>query len=222
MSNRLSSKKFDEDFENNPFDFDIGEILGTINSGKSSKIEKSKKLIKEDDSSDNIFDQPKKISFSETFASSTNTTFKKANNCSTNDEKATPISIPSDWAMFLNENISGSNDNKNFKSSISNRKWLEKIFNLLESLPSKRTENNLKKKAELLNEYEVNLWTGHYRFVLKCCQAFSLHDPTMLRSNFNPQSIYKFFKGELPWSPTNEKITKNYPFLFKILIDSFR
>ena len=104
------------------------------------------------------------------------------------------------------------------------KKWIENILNLNDQFEnatkSKNSNNAPENRDNLLNDYEINLWAGHYKFLLKCCHTLGFSEN--LTSNFNPQSMHKFFKGDLPWSPLNEKLTQELPDLYKLIIKSFR
>jgi hypothetical protein len=198
----------------NLFDFDIDEILGTSKS-KSKKNEKSnkdseKKKQKVPNSSpkhkqDNLMDEIKSNEF---------------NRSEKNEEKnSSKLSLPTQWGLFFKENFSNVSvsENKEFQSLLMNKIWIEKLIEFLEthSLIGKLSD-----KEKILNQFSSDVWTSHYKFILKCCQTLSLNENNV-KLNQNLQTIYKLYTGILPWTPINERLGKELPDLVKVIIKSF-
>ena len=209
----------DEGFKD-PFDFDLNEILGGMGDAdvksKNNNKHKSNDLPIEN-SNKSIANKIKRgTDVGNTNKSSDYTDLVSMSRLEKNNS---PLSLPFEWTSFLNENLnfSSTHDNKNLKTSIMSKKWLEKILDLKNQFGNK---TNTTDKENLLNDYEINIWAGHYKFLLKCCHTLGFSEN--LTSKFNPQAMHKLFKGDLPWTPLNEKLTQELPDLYNILVKSFR
>ena len=210
----------EEEGNKNPFDFDLNEILGTSDepesaaAAKKAKINKEKRKLKQQKQQESLETQiPLSIRLPEVKEQDFKVLHTEKNNFL--------LGLPSEWTGMLNVSLNSSSlDNKNLKATLISKKWIEKIFNLLVSLEP-NTKHKLNNKDEIINDYEINAWVSHYKFILKCCQTLGLTE-NAVQSNFNPQSMHKFFKGDLPWSPLNEKITKELPDLHRLLLKSFQ
>lgn len=126
------------------------------------------------------------------------------------------LSIPNQWQEFLSENLNSSQsfNNEILKKSIMSKNWLSRFFELNKS-------THVQNRDKLLVEYETDLWTSHYKFLLKCCQTIGLNEKS-ISLNFSPEAIHNLYRGELPWSPTNDKLVKQFPDLHKLLVKAFR
>jgi hypothetical protein len=224
-----SMRKSSQDGVKDPFDFDLNEILGSMEDADSKPKHKSKKQLKSNDFPMETNDKSiSNIGAKTNTFSTEQTPLPRTDLMSTSrlEKNNSPLSLPFEWTSFLNENLnfSSSYDNKSLKASIMAKKWIENILNLndqFENATKNQNSNNTPENRDnLLNDYEINLWAGHYKFLLKCCHTLGFSEN--LTSNFNPQSMHKFFKGDLPWSPLNEKLTQELPDLYKLIIKSFR
>ena len=206
-----------------PFDFDLNEILGGMEDVDSKPKSKSKPK-----SNDFPIEESRKSYSPVVTKIKRESEIGKINKSSDRtdlismsrlEKNNSPLSLPYEWTSFLNENLnfSSTNDNKSLKTSIMSKKWLENILNLTDQIQNKI---NNKDRESTLNDYEINLWAGHYKFLLKIIHTLGFSES--LTSNFNPQSMHKFFKGDLPWTPLNEKLTQELPDLYNLLVKSFR
>ena len=131
------------------------------------------------------------------------------------------LNIPIEWTKFMNEQINSSqtlsNENKNLKTTISTRKWIQSVLSLI-NLTSKDESQII---HEAIDHFENNLSSNHFVFLQKCCFTLGVIEKNVV-ANFNTQSIHNFFHGRLPWSPVNEKIEKNFPELTDLLVKAFR
>jgi hypothetical protein len=214
-----NKKNIYQNNEENPFDFDLSEILGSSTS--SSKNNKNKKIdinIENSNRSDyNVFkseleNQSKTKIISETIPETS----------SYIDENISLLTIPSEWTQFFNNNLNSSqaqmNESKIMKTSIMSSKWTELLLDLIEELKF----TNLKSKhKELLIDYENGLNVSYFIFILKCCSTIGLNE-NKVSSNLNPFSIQKFYAGELPFSTVNEKLSQDFKTLQNILIKAFQ
>ena len=225
--------KSSQEMIKDPFDFDLNEILSSIEDSDSKQIKKSSNSKPNDlliesnknanpskekrSNNNNIRDFNKKNDFGNLNKSDQ----KDFLNMSRLEKNNSPLSLPIEWTSFLNDNLnfSSSNDNKTLKSSIMAKTWLENILNLNNLVGNKANSTHLDRESTL-NDYEINLWAAHYKFLLKLSHTLGLTEN--LTSNYNPQSIHKFFKGDLPWSPLNEKLTQEHPNLYNLMLKSFR
>ncbi|CAF0745830.1 unnamed protein product [Brachionus calyciflorus] len=196
LSTPSSKKKENTDYD--PFDFDLNEILGNSSAGKKSatkkvEVKKEEKYLKNERLSPKNF--KKSLEF---------------------QLPMSILSLPSEWVTFMSENLNSSQslNSEELKKSLGTKKWLEKILGLNPRI-------KLDESEKLLNDYETNIWTSHYKFLLKCLQTLNLNEKTV-NLNYNSEAINNFYRGDLPWSPANEKLMKNFKDLHSILIKSFR
>jgi hypothetical protein len=212
--------------EDNPFDFDINQILGL---GET----KNNKVLEKDEKNENIHisktiknSEKKKQDYFDDFVKISSSISNKQNNDRLAQSRSSTaantytslLSLPNSWLNFLNENqnVSHSLNNESFKKSISSKDWIEKILEIISS------NKLLKDKNDIIVDYETNTWTSHYKFILKCCEAMNLLNENTITGVYNPQSVAKFFKGDLPYSILNEKLAKQLPELANLLVNAFR
>lgn len=198
-SNRsvLNIKNKNHDFDE--FDFDLNEILGTKVNEEDTKKEAKNQEKKE---------TPIKIQNNNLFNS-----IHSARKKSPFKESNSILALPSEWLSFMKENLNSNSslNDDNLLNSVKTKNWIEKI---LSDQLSKLSNNDI-------NEYENDLWTSHYKFLLKCSQTLCLSEKIVCQ-NYNSDTINNFYQGTLPWSPVNEKITQSIPSLYKLLVKSFR
>lgn len=131
------------------------------------------------------------------------------------------LSLPAEWCQLFD--LFGSSDIRNddsiYMTSL-NTQFVERVLDSLD------LGNNSNKQA-ILNEYEAFYWTIHHDFLLKSSELLGLADiqSSNLENRSNSldiNSIYKLYKGDLPWSPISQKLGENFPLLRSLLINSFR
>ena len=134
-------------------------------------------------------------------------------------QKNSILAINNEWLQFLNQNVNmpQSVTNETLKKALMSRVWLQKISDSY-SKELKISED----REKVLTDFETNFWTSHYNFLLKCSQIMGVLNENSINANFNIQSIYKLYKGDLPWSPTSEKLNKEFPELKALLVKAFR
>lgn len=222
---KKNTNKAKESIDANPFDFDLNEILGT-----SSKTNKEKNINIDIEYSNRSTENANKKFELESKLTKTEiklTTKESINSISgvdtaslLVDSNTSLLTLPVAWTKFLNDNLNTSqsqmNDSKLMKSALMSTKWIENLIDLIEEI----TEIKLNKK-DLLTDYENGLNVNHFVFVLKCCMTLGINE-NKVSPNLNPFSIQKFFAGELPWTPVNERLAQDYPKLYKLLIKSFQ
>ena len=245
MRNKISlSSKVPEKMRNceaaDPFDFDLNDILGAMEvDNKKNSLERLgfKNEDLEQDfletksansalSSERSNSPEPKLGTPKTQHSVLNwsiTRNKSAAPVKTNKSKESDslLRLPRRWTEFLNENLntnqSQMNENKSLRSLLMSKNWIRSVFGLVTSLSDKVGQDSVR----LLNDYDVNLSGSYCIFILKCCITLGLHE-TDLTAKMNASAIHKFYEGGLPWSPTNEKLTREFTELHQILIKSFQ
>lgn len=213
------SEDDDKHNETDPFDFDLDKIMGNSTNKKPKKSQE--KLVDNNESGPYII-QPSAPPFPYTGQSldvNKVSQYKEPDYLAAKNEKRsqTVLAIHTEWLQFLNENVNmpQTTTNEKLKNALMTRAWLESIINLKEV-------RNLANKEKIISDYETNLWTSHYKFLLKCCQILGVINENSISGNFNIMAIYKLYKGDLPWSPINEKLTKEFPHLQRLLVKAFR
>lgn len=232
--------------DNDPFDFNLNEIIGAIGTetrisnyhvnGRDSTIEKG--TIPSDRRSSRLDYRIPQSAMRKTTLQPQIEVEQMENNLTnsilTAETSKNPLSvrsleentlealnIPIEWTKFINEQIntslSLSNENKNLKTTISSRRWIQSLLSLI----NLNTNDESPIIHEAIDHFENNLSSNHFIFLQKCCFTLGIIEKNIV-ANFNSQSIHKFFHGHLPWSPVNEKIEKNFPELTNLLVKAFR
>ncbi len=215
---KLNLKVADE----NPFDFDLNEILGTSSKKEGTKIDIDMgNLNKETSRSDYNYEDaktPPNKSFK-----TTRTIEETKETCMLIDENTSLMSLPTEWTKFLNDNLNSSqsqmNESKLMKTALMSSKWTGDLLDLIGLVTS--SENMKTKRKEWLTDYENGFNVNHFVFVLKCCITLGLNE-NKISPNLNPFSLEKFYSGDLPFSPVNQKLTKEHPTLHQLLVKAFQ
>lgn len=225
-TNKITTLKSSDE---NPFDFDLNEILGTSNAKENSTISKNIDIdmgnFNKADSSRsdyNVFlteiDQKSKQLNTKPFKAN-----KNLETSSLIEENSSLLKLPTEWTKFLNDNLNSSQsqlkDSEIMKTTVMSTNWVENILNLIETIS---INSDLKsKQKDLLLDYENGLNVSHFIFIKKCCLTLGLNE-NKVSPNINPFSMQKFYAGDLPWSPLNEKLAQDYGNLQDLLIKAFR
>ncbi len=125
------------------------------------------------------------------------------------------LCLPKDWTNIYKEGQSSQsllNDNPDLSTTLMSRQWTEQLIKCL---------GCNKDEQAILQDYEANSSAAVCMFILKTCLNVGLTKKNAV-SNFSTSAINNFFQGKLPWSPVNEKITKEHPDLYKLLVKSFQ
>jgi hypothetical protein len=227
--------KSNDAFETDPYDFDLDKILGNTKKKSKDELEVFNK------NNDNITSKPVVPLFPNTGFAQTvenpnkpkqlpplkNDPFKLnsvrkdetagENKVLIDKEERATLAIPSEWLQLMNESVSltQSVSNESLKTSVMTRKWLERLVEV-------RGASDMSDREAVLADYEANFWASHYKFLLRCSHVVGVLSAAQISANLNLQAIFKLYKGDLPWSPANEKLTKELPELQKLLVRAFR
>jgi hypothetical protein len=218
-----------ETFQNVPFDFDLDKILGNTTTVTKKKQSIEAEPVKNEEKkpaqqSSFLFPstdfakvienppKPKPKSRMEQHETAKKETYSPV--------KQSVLSIPSDWLQLMSENanMAQSISNESLKNSLMHKKWLGKLIDVRPVMLG----SDCGDREPILNDYEANFWASHYKFLLKCSQIIGVLTAYQIGANLNMQAILKLYKGELPWSPTNEKLTKELPAFQMLLVKAFR
>ena len=247
MRNKISlSSKVPEKMKNceaDPFDFDLNDILGAMEvDNKKNSLERLgfKNEDLEQDfletkstnsalSSERSNSPEHKLDTSKTQHSVLNWSITRNKSVAPvkvnkTNESGSMLRLPKRWTEFLNENLntnqSQMNENKSLRTLLMSKNWTRSVFGLVTSLSDKADQINVESQ-QILDDYDINLNGAYCIFILKCCITLGLHEPN-LAGKLNASAIHKFYQGGLPWSPTNEKLTREFTELHQLLIKSFQ
>jgi hypothetical protein len=215
-----------EAFQADPFDFDLDKILGNAAPVGRKKLPEIKREEKKP-AANSLFPS---TDFAQVIENPNKPTPKPRNEYNfakkvsdePKDQLVQPsvLAIPSEWLRLMNENVNmaQSMSNEPLKQSLMSRAWLEKVIDVRPEM----INHSGKDKEALLADYEANFWASHYKFLLKCSHIIGVLTANQINASLNMQAILKLYKGDLPWSPTNEKLTKELPSFQKLLVKAFR
>ncbi len=208
--------------ETDSFEFDFNEILGAVNSAQKPQHDSppvSSKKPKQPSPRETSPDKPSIVSRPAVFekVSSTKNPVTKVLKTKKSSEPllATPVSsvcLPRDWTNIYKDSQSVHNDNPELKSTLMSKEWTGQLIKFLSKSP---------KEKEVFDDYEANSSATFCMFILKTCVNLGLTKKNVVK-NFSTSAINNFFQGNLPWSPLNEKITKEHQDLHKLLVKSFQ